>query len=97
MQVGIIKFTIHLPDNHSLKGKRRVINSLCQKLRNHFEISVAEVEHHDNLSLSSIGMSFVSNNGQVIQKVITDIMTYLQNYTGDFILGEFKQDVITGF
>lgn len=97
MIVGIVKFTIYLPGNRSLKGKRKVISSLCQKLRNHFEISVAEVDHHDNLNQSTIGMSFVSNNSQMIQKVITQILTYLQEYTGDFVLGEFKQDIVTGY
>ncbi len=41
-----LEFTLH--GNASLKGKRRVANSLKQKMRNRFNVSVAEVDSHDS-------------------------------------------------
>ncbi len=97
MKVGVIKFSIRLPENQSLKGKRRVVKSLCQKIRNHFEVSVGEVESNDNLKIAVIGISLVSNDNQVIQKVISQILQFLQGQTGEFILDDFHQEILNGF
>src|SRR5829696_5815100 len=45
--VGILTFDIHLPENGSLKGKRRDLKSLKAYLQHRFGASVAEVDHHD--------------------------------------------------
>lgn len=97
MIVGVIKFSLHLPANQSLKGKRKVVKSLCQKIRNHFEVAVGEVEHNDHLKSAVIGISLVSNDGQIIQKVISQILSFIQGSAADFILQDFHQEILTGF
>ncbi|MBA2654224.1 MAG: DUF503 domain-containing protein [Gammaproteobacteria bacterium] len=97
MNVGIIKFTIRMPANQSLKDKRKVVHSLCQKLRNTFGISVAEVESNDNLKIGVIGISFVSNSTQILDQIVAQILSYLREHSGDFVLVDFQQDIIAGF
>lgn len=96
MNIGVIKFSIRIPNNQSLKGKRRIVNSLCQKIRNKFPVSVAEVESNDDLKKGVIGISFVSNSTLVIQQILSQILAFLQEYPGDFILLEFDQDIMAG-
>ena len=38
---------LHFPGARSLKDKRQALRSLETKLRNHFNVSLAEVEHQD--------------------------------------------------
>jgi uncharacterized protein len=97
MNIGIIKFTIRIPTNQSLKGKRKVVKSLCQKLRNQFEVAVAEVERNDALKIAVIGISLVSNNTAIIHQIIAQILDYIRDHSGDFVLQDFDQDIITGF
>lgn len=97
MNIGIIKFTIRLPANSSLKGKRKVVHSLCQKMRNKFCISVAEVESLDDAKTAVVGVSFVSNNMAIIHQLNSQVLGYLQDHAGDYILLDFKQDIISGF
>jgi uncharacterized protein len=97
MHIGVIKFSIRLPENQSLKGKRRTIQSLCQKIRNHFSVSIAEVAQNDDLKTAVIGVTCVSNSYQVIQKMIAAILAYLQEHVGNFVLEEFTQEIISGF
>ena len=52
MHVGAAKIILQLPENGSLKGKRRVISSLMTRVRNKFNVSIAEVDF--NLSLIHI-------------------------------------------
>ena len=47
MHLAISKLTIRMPESHTLKDKRRVANSLSSKLRNKYNIAIAEVETSD--------------------------------------------------
>jgi len=51
-----------LHGNDSLKGKRRVANSLKQKVRNTFNVSVAEVGSEDSLTRLRLCVASVSNS-----------------------------------
>lgn len=61
---GIISFRLH--DCHSLKGKRKIIKSIINQLRNHFNASVAEVGSNDMHQRAEIGFSMVGNNKSLI-------------------------------
>jgi uncharacterized protein YlxP (DUF503 family) len=45
--VGVITFELRLEESHSLKGKRHYVKSLKDRLRNKFNVSVAEIDYHD--------------------------------------------------
>lgn len=47
MVVGLLTLELHFPGARSLKDKRQALRSLETKLRNRFNVSVAEVEHQD--------------------------------------------------
>jgi len=81
MNTGICKIKLHIPANQSLKDKRRIVKSLISKLRNQYNISIAEVEDHDLWQLATLGISCISNNGQHIDETITKIVNFIvQNY-----------------
>ena len=62
--IGIITFRLH--DCHSLKGKRKIIKSIINQLRNHFNVSVAEVGSNDVHQRAQIGFSLVGNNKSLV-------------------------------
>ena len=43
MHVGVARVALHLAENSSLKGKRMVVKSVAQRVRNRFNVAVAEV------------------------------------------------------
>ena len=47
MVIGLLTLELHFPGARSLKDKRQALRSLETKLRNHFNVSLAEVEHQD--------------------------------------------------
>ncbi|MDZ7793808.1 MAG: DUF503 domain-containing protein [Spirochaetia bacterium] len=96
MVVSLIQFIIYLPDATNLKEKRRVVQSLKQRLHSKFKISAAEVDLHESTTFSQIGAGLVSNSkkygDEVIQKVILfveqevpgrvqDIVTHTEFYS----------------
>ena len=47
MVVGLLTLELHFPGARSLKDKRQALRSLETRLRNRFNVAVAEVEHQD--------------------------------------------------
>jgi uncharacterized protein YlxP (DUF503 family) len=47
--IGVYTFECHLPDAHSLKGKRQVLRRLKDRLRARHNVSVAELSEHGDL------------------------------------------------
>jgi uncharacterized protein YlxP (DUF503 family) len=47
MTIGLLTLELHFPGARSLKDKRQPLRSLETRLRNQFNVAVAEVEHQD--------------------------------------------------
>ncbi|RLC33343.1 MAG: DUF503 domain-containing protein [Deltaproteobacteria bacterium] len=62
--LGIITFRLH--DCHSLKEKRRIVKATISRLRNHFNVSIAEVGSNDIYRKAEIGFALVGNDRKVI-------------------------------
>jgi uncharacterized protein len=45
--VCLLEIQLHFPDNGSLKGKRKELQSMKAQLQRRFGASVAETDHHD--------------------------------------------------
>jgi uncharacterized protein YlxP (DUF503 family) len=69
MKVGLVLTTLYLRHSQSLKDKRRVLQSLIEKLRNS-GFSVSEIAFQDNTKRASLGFAFVSSEtGFVSEKL----------------------------
>ncbi len=60
-----IKFFLH--ENHSLKGKRRIVRSLKDRLKNSFNISIAEVGDQNLWQSLHIGIVAVSSDPKYLE------------------------------
>lgn len=61
MYVVYGKIEIFLPYCHSLKEKRKIINSIVDRIRKRFNISIAEVEYHDLWQRAALGFAAVAD------------------------------------
>jgi uncharacterized protein YlxP (DUF503 family) len=61
MVVGVLRLTVYIPENHSLKGKRGVLRKLKAQVSNRFNVSIAECEDHDLWQRAVLGVSQVGN------------------------------------
>lgn len=68
--IAVLTVEYHLHGNDSLKGKRKVANSLKQKVRNAFNVSIAEIGSENSLSRLRLAVVSVSNSeGHLRQKM----------------------------
>ena len=79
MNVGICKIKLRLPENLSLKGKRRVLKSVIARVKSKFNVSVAEVDDNDLWQLATLGVSFVSNNSRYTNEVLSKVVDFIAN------------------
>ena len=73
MIVGLLTLDLHIPEANSLKSKRMVVKSLIDRIRNKFNVSVAEVDANNLWQRSVIGIAFVSNETVMVNKVFEQI------------------------
>ena len=97
MNVGVCKVTLRIPGNQSLKGKRRVINSLCSRIRNKFNVSIAEVEDNQAWQLATLGITCVSNNSRHADEILQSVVGYIESSREDLELVALEQETVSGF
>lgn len=71
MVVGVGTWELHLAGCQSLKDKRRVVKSLKDRLHQRFNVSAAEVAHHDAWQRAALACSVVSTERRHAEEVLT--------------------------
>ena len=80
MVVGIGILTFRLHDCRSLKGKRKIVKSIIQRTRNHFNISMAEIGSNDVYQRAEIGFALVGNDQRLINSKIDKIINMTEGF-----------------
>ena len=81
MNIGVCKLELRLPENQSLKGKRRVIKSIIARLRNEYNVSVAEIDNQGLWQLATLGITCVSNHRRHADETLSNVVRFVaQNY-----------------
>jgi len=68
MPIGLLTLEIHIPDAQSLKDKRQVVRSLKDRLRAHFNVAVAELDHQDLWQRALVGVVTLSGEEKHVQE-----------------------------
>jgi uncharacterized protein YlxP (DUF503 family) len=93
--VGTCELDFHLPGNHSLKGKRQVSRSLTQRIRNRFNVSVAEVAELDRWQVLSLGVTCVSNDRRHANEILSKIVHFAEDQPDGAILHQSRIEILT--
>ncbi len=80
MTVGSLRVRLFLRQARSLKDKRQVVQSVKERLRQKFNVSVAEVEALDHRQLVVLGIAMVSNEAGHVRQTLTQIMESLRRH-----------------
>jgi uncharacterized protein YlxP (DUF503 family) len=77
MVVGLANIDIHIPESGSLKSKRHFLKGIKDRLRNKFNISIAEVGHNDLWQRTTIGVSVVANDKKFANRVLSQVVEHI--------------------
>lgn len=78
MFVGILNITIKVSEPFSLKLKRKEMKSIKEKIRNNFNVSVAEVDLHDNHHFGCISVVNVGNTKEMVNSLLDKILNFVE-------------------
>jgi uncharacterized protein YlxP (DUF503 family) len=79
MVVGVAKLSLRLPGNKSLKGKRKVIKSLCERLRQRFNLAVAETDAQDLWQTGELGLVAIGNQAGYIDSKLDKAINFVED------------------
>ena len=79
MIVKNARIKLYAPFCHSLKEKRMVVKSILAKVKNKFNVSVAEVDDLDLHQSIIIGIACVSNSVAVCDSLISEVIKFIDN------------------
>jgi uncharacterized protein YlxP (DUF503 family) len=79
MVVGVARISLKLFDVFSLKGKRRIINSMKSRLANRFNASVAETGKNDSLEWGEIAIAMAGKDAGRINSQLDKALNMAEN------------------
>ncbi|MDR2050208.1 MAG: DUF503 domain-containing protein [Deltaproteobacteria bacterium] len=86
MFVGILRLEFILHGNESLKDKRRVAQSLKQKLRSRFNVAVAEAGSENNMNRLSLALVSASNDKRHLEGRLGKCLNLAQAACGEELI-----------
>ncbi|MBZ0170005.1 hypothetical protein MELA_00806 [Candidatus Methylomirabilis lanthanidiphila] len=94
MTVGTCRVELHLAGNNSLKGKRRVVKSIKDRIRGRFNVSVAEVDRLDEWQRATLGIACISNSSRLVDETLTKVVNLIET-DADALILDYAIDLVT--
>ncbi len=87
MVVGVLRLTLFIPENHSLKGKRQVLRAIKDRVRQKFNVSIAESDDHDLWQRAELGICQVGSDRAFVDRALREVVNFIDSL-GSASLGE---------
>lgn len=78
MIVGTARIELHIPGVNSLKGKRQIIKSIKERVRNRFNVSIAEVGEQDLWQRATLGLACVANDKREANRILSKVIHFIE-------------------
>ncbi len=80
--IGVLTLEIHVEQSHSLKEKRHVVKSLKDRLRERFNVSVAEIDFLDSWQNSVVAAVTVANDRVRAEQILQAVEAHASSVLG---------------
>jgi len=77
MVVGVLKLSLILPENHSLKGKRSVLRRIQARVSNKFNVSVTECGDQDLWQSAVLGFGVVGSSARIVDATLQQVVAFV--------------------
>jgi uncharacterized protein YlxP (DUF503 family) len=85
--VGLLTLELHIAEAQSLKDKRQVLRSLKDRLRNQFNVAVAELDFEDMWQRSVVGVVTISNEEHHVEEALQKVLAEADRILGPVLVG----------
>lgn len=93
MTIAVLESTLRASWVHSLKEKRMIVQSLLKKIKNKFNVSVAEIENQDKHQIITIGIVGIASNNSYGDGLMDYIINFVESNTEAEIIDIIREYV----
>lgn len=79
MVVGAAQVELRIHASHSLKEKRSVVRSVVRRVRNEFNVAVAEVGGQDSWQWAVLGLACVGHDGAGVRAILERVVEFIES------------------
>jgi uncharacterized protein YlxP (DUF503 family) len=79
MVIGILRLTLVLPENQSLKGKRQVLRAVKDRVRSKFNVSIVESDHHDFWQRAELGICQLGTDRAFVDSALRQVVNFIDS------------------
>jgi len=76
--VGVCQIDLRIPGNASLKGKRKVLRRIIDRVKNRYNVSISEVGDNDLWQRAQLGLSVVGNDSRHINSSLDKVLDFIE-------------------
>jgi hypothetical protein len=88
---------LHLPDSHSLKERRQVARSLTARMRNQFNVAVAEDADQPSWQRLGLVICCVSNDVSHAHEMMSRAVSFVERSRPDLEILNLETEIVSGF
>ena len=77
--VGCLKIEFLIVDNRSLKGKRKIVKSMIDRVKSKFNVSIAEIGANDKWQKIELGVSVVANDRRHVDSSLNHVLNFIES------------------
>ena len=96
MHVAISRLDLRIPHSHSLKEKRQASRSLTSRIRNQFNVAVAEEPDDILWQRLTLVVCCVSSNAVHSRQMLSNVADFVQDTRRDLELLDQSTEVLSG-
>ncbi len=96
MHIGVCRLTLHLPDSQSLKNRRQVARSLTARIRNKFNVAVAEDADNDRWQRLTLLVCAASSEAAHANEMLSQVVSFVEATRPDLELLDYEVELISG-
>ena len=80
MTIGILRLVIFIQNSHSLKEKRMVLHSLKARLRNNFNVAIAQIDDEDKWQRTTLAVVGVEKDRKNMNSILSGIVNFIEKF-----------------
>jgi uncharacterized protein YlxP (DUF503 family) len=79
MIVGVCTIELRMRESRSLKAKRQVLKSIVTRVKNNFNVAIAEVDYQDKWQHAVLGVAVVSTAQDHANGVLSKVVNFIES------------------
>jgi len=74
MVIGFLSLEIHFPYTHSLKEKRKILNSFKDRIKQKYNVALAELDYQNKWQRTKIGIVTLNSQKGIVEQLLNKIV-----------------------